>query len=191
MYKILIFSILIVSFCGISRADKRTDKLRKICDSVATPRIYKNILKRVIKNRESALERREKARHFRKKARAFSASKAESVEGISVQTADSAFKLGEVYCYPNPAKKVAPTFHVETGIADKVEIKIYDISGDLAHEAVLSGSPQIIDDGQGPQYAYEYAWNAGNAGSGVYIYSITSEKAGKKLRKSGRCAVIK
>jgi hypothetical protein len=106
-------------------------------------------------------------------------------------SADSAFKLGEVYCYPNPAKKTNPTFHIETGLADKVELKVYDTSGDLIHETVLPGIPQVIDDGQGPQYAYEYLWDVKNAGSGVYIFSITAKKGDKTLKKTGRCAVIK
>lgn len=80
---------------------------------------------------------------------------------------------------------------METGLADKVELKIYDVAGDLVHETVLAGMPQVIDDGQGPQYAYEYLWDAKDAGSGVYIFSMTAKKGDKTLKKTGRCAVIK
>ena len=110
---------------------------------------------------------------------------------LRVASAEPVFQLGEVYCYPNPAKKTNPTFHMETGLADKVELKIYDVAGDLVHETVLAGMPQVIDDGQGPQYAYEYLWDAKDAGSGVYIFSMTAKKGDKTLKKTGRCAVIK
>ena len=104
---------------------------------------------------------------------------------------DSSFKLGEVYAFPNPAKRQNPTLHIEVGIADSVEIRIYDIAGDLAHETRLTGMPQIIDDGQGPQYAYEYTWNISGVGSGVYIYAIRARKEKQDIRSVGKCAVIK
>lgn len=120
-----------------------------------------------------------------------SSSTAASKDIPRVAGAESVFKLGEVYCYPNPAKRADPTFHMETGLADRVELKIYDTSGDLVHETVLPGPPQIIDDGQGPQYAYEYRWDIRNAGSGVYVFNMTARKGDKTLKKTGRCAVIK
>lgn len=116
---------------------------------------------------------------------------AAGTSSIEALAADSAFELGEVYCYPNPAKKTNPTFHIETGLADKVELKIYDTSGDLVHEIVLAGAPQVINDGQGPQYAYEYLWDTKNVGSGVYLFGMTAQKGDKTLKKTGRCAVIK
>jgi hypothetical protein len=115
-----------------------------------------------------------------------------TAEISSIEAAgDSTFKLGEVYCYPNPAKKANPTFHIETGIADKVELRLYDMAGDIVHETILTGMPQVIDDGQGPQYAYEYLWDVKNAGSGVYIFSMTARNGDRSLKKTGRCAVIK
>lgn len=120
-----------------------------------------------------------------------SASTAANKDILRVASVESVFKIGGVYCYPNPAKRTNPTFHMETGMADKVELKIYDTSGDLVHETVLSGTPQVIDDGQGPQYAYEYLWDIKNAGSGVYVFNMTARKGDKTLKKTGRCAVIK
>jgi hypothetical protein len=119
------------------------------------------------------------------------ATKATGVLSAVPASASAEFRLGEVYCYPNPAKRTNPTFHIETGLADKVELKLYDVSGDLVHETTLSGAPRLIDDGQGPQYAYEYQWDVRNAGSGVYIFSVTSRQGDKTLKKTGRCAVIK
>lgn len=105
----------------------------------------------------------------------------------SVSSADTEFRLGEVYVYPNPAKggKV-PTFHVEAGLADTVKIRVYTVAGQLVHERVLTGNPQIV----GTAYAYEYFW-AGRIASGVYYYNIEAEKAGKKLNAKGKFAVVR
>jgi len=103
----------------------------------------------------------------------------------------SEFILGEVYVYPNPAKGGhVPTFHVEVGVADSVKITIYTVSGDVAHTYTATGMPSIINDGHGPEYAYEYAWR-GHIPSGVYYYAIEAQKAGKKLRKTGKFAVVR
>lgn len=103
----------------------------------------------------------------------------------------SAFALGEVYVYPNPAKGgQVPTFHIEVGIADSVKITVYTVSGDVAHTYTMSGSPGTVDDGHGAEYAYEYAWNR-HIASGVYYYAIEAKKDGKKLRKTGKLAVIR
>ena len=101
------------------------------------------------------------------------------------------FTLGEVYVFPNPARAGAiPTFHIEVGIADTVHIQIYTISGEPAHETTLVGTPQTINDGQGPQYAYEYAWN-GHIPSGIYLYVLTAKKGGARIKKTGKFVVVR
>ena len=81
--------------------------------------------------------------------------------------------------------------HIETGVADQVNIKIYTVSGRFAHETTLTEMPKIIDDGQGSQYAYEYEWS-GHIPSGVYFYVIKAEKAGQgTLKKVGKFAVVR
>src|SRR5205823_355797 len=68
---------------------------------------------------------------------------------------DPTFKMKRVYCSPNPLKRgQKAVIHVEVGIADSVRLQFYGVSGDLVHETELSGPPRIMDDGQGPQYAY-------------------------------------
>jgi hypothetical protein len=105
--------------------------------------------------------------------------------------ADPAFRLGEVYVYPNPAKGgQAPVFHIETGIADRVNIKIHAVSGRSVHEHTITGMPQIFRKGGNLVYAHEYAWEGRKAG-GMYYYTIEAEKAGQKLRKSGMFAVMR
>ncbi|MBI4350018.1 MAG: hypothetical protein HY550_01135 [Elusimicrobia bacterium] len=104
---------------------------------------------------------------------------------------DPAFRLGEVYVFPNPAKgSGAPVFHIETGIADSVKITIYTISGRAAHEHLLTGLPVELDDGNGFSYAYEYVWR-GHIPTGVYLYAIEAQKAGQKLKKTGKFGVVR
>ncbi|MGQ0644975.1 MAG: fibronectin type III domain-containing protein, partial [Elusimicrobiota bacterium] len=107
--------------------------------------------------------------------------------------ADGAFRLGEVYAFPNPARSGAnPTLHVEAGLADRLEIRIYDVAGTLVHETEIPGAPRLVDDGQGPQYAYEYTWDASGAPSGVYLFRVQAHKAGEsQLAASGKLAVLK
>ncbi|OGR65840.1 MAG: hypothetical protein A2X31_00640, partial [Elusimicrobia bacterium GWB2_63_22] len=101
------------------------------------------------------------------------------------------FRLGEVYVYPNPAKNgQAPTIHLECGLADSVNIKIYTVSGREAHEHTITSAPAVLDDGNGLSYAYEYTWNS-HIPSGVYYYFIEAERAGKKIKKTGKFAVVR
>ncbi|MBI2069554.1 MAG: T9SS type A sorting domain-containing protein [Elusimicrobia bacterium] len=104
---------------------------------------------------------------------------------------DPAFKLGEAYAYPNPAAGGArPIIHIETGMADSARILIYSISGELVQETNLSGQPQVIDDGQGPQYAYEWGWD-GHIPSGTYFYLVEAKKDSEVLRAKGKFYVIR
>ena len=104
---------------------------------------------------------------------------------------DAAFRLGEVYVFPNPALRgAAPTFHIECGVADSVKIRVYTVSGRHAHEHTLTGMPAVVDDGSGSEYAYEYAWG-GHIPSGVYYYHIEAARGGQKLRKTGKFAVVR
>lgn len=190
---VVLFLLPFIGSTGSSQAvDKRTDKLYELYNSTSTPASQKPRLKHFINRRERIEQIRSSSRAA--KSRASSAPTSVKTTGVSSAAplaADTSFKLGEVYCYPNPAKKINPIFHIETGLADKVELKIYDVSGDLVHETTLTGAPQQIDDGQGPQLAYEYLWDVKNVGSGVYIFSVTSRQGDKTLKKTGRCAVIK
>jgi YVTN family beta-propeller protein len=101
--------------------------------------------------------------------------------------------LGEVYCFPNPARAgQSPTFHIEAGAANRAEVRIYDVSGELVHSADIPGPPQVVDDGQGPEQAFEYRWDVSSVGSGVYYYVATAhDNGGGSVRKVGKCSVIK
>ncbi|OGS05499.1 MAG: hypothetical protein A3G41_02555 [Elusimicrobia bacterium RIFCSPLOWO2_12_FULL_59_9] len=102
---------------------------------------------------------------------------------------ESDFQLGEVYAFPNPAKSTGKTtLHIEAGVADEVEIRIYDASGGIVHQTRLLENPRRI---QG-LYAYEYDWSLSGIGSGVYFFVVAAKKAGRSdLISMGKCAVIK
>jgi hypothetical protein len=103
---------------------------------------------------------------------------------------DPTFKLGEVYAFPNPSRHgKKPTIHIEVGLADSVDVRIYDVSGQILHETTLT-SPQVVDDGNGPQYAYEYTWNE-DIPSGTYIFAMNAKKGSDGLKKISKLAVIR
>jgi hypothetical protein len=109
------------------------------------------------------------------------------VRGIN-PLAGAAFTLRQFYIYPNPSKNGAkPTLHLEVGVADNVHIRIYDIAGELRHSATISGAPQI----SAPEYAYEYTWDTGGAGSGVYIAVVEARKGDAAIKTKKKFAVIK
>jgi len=99
------------------------------------------------------------------------------------------FILGEVYSFPNPAKRGKwPTIHIECGIADSVEIRMYNIAAEPVGSVKLSGLPQIING----KYAYEQTWDVSNIASGVYIYAIKAKKSGySDIKAQGKAAIIK
>lgn len=101
----------------------------------------------------------------------------------------AAVTLGEVYAFPNPARGGAkPTLHVEVGKADRLEIRIYDIAGDLVHSTELTTPPSVVDG----KYAYRYVWDASSAPSGVYIFVVQARLgAERSVKAKGRLALIK
>lgn len=165
-------------------------KIYQLCDSTSTPKGYRQVLEKAIPRREAAVAARAGLKTSAKKRAAAARTAVVSAAAVP-SSADATFRLGEVYCYPNPAKKVNPVFHIEAGLADKVELAIYNIAGDIVHQAALTGIPQLIDDGQGSQYAFEYSWDVSRVASGVYIFGVTAKQGDKTLKKTGRCAVIK
>jgi len=102
------------------------------------------------------------------------------------------FALRTIYVFPNPAVAgQKPTIHVSVGVADKVTFRFYDISGQQVRQATIDSPPSQIDDGTGVHPAYEYSWE-GRIPSGVYLYSVTAEKAGQApIRQAGKFAVVR
>ncbi len=96
---------------------------------------------------------------------------------------DATFTLRESYVYPNPARHEA-TFRIKTGLADQVELRIYNAIGEKVQEANMTET--IIVDGQ---YAYECKLTG--LASGVYVYVAVAKKEGHSLKAKGKFAIIK
>lgn len=102
---------------------------------------------------------------------------------------DPGFAFGDVYCYPNPAKRgINPNIHIETLKADSVHIVIYDIAGNEVHSGYLDTPAEIIND----RNIYEYVWDISGTASGIYICTIRARRNGfQDLRVIRKLAVIK
>jgi len=84
------------------------------------------------------------------------------------------FKFGKIFVYPNPAKNGQnPVVHIEVGIADNVEIKLFDISGMLIKNDIISGDNYKTTSGR---YYYDYIWNTQDIANGIYLCLIKATK---------------
>jgi hypothetical protein len=105
------------------------------------------------------------------------------------------FNLRDQYAFPNPSRRgQAITFRVQPGLADSVEVRVYDVAGRKVHESSRFNFTAAFDDGngKGPQHTYDHVWDVGGIGSGVYRYVITAKKAGQRdIRVSRKAGVIK
>lgn len=115
--------------------------------------------------------------------------------GIVPAAAVDEFNLRDQYAFPNPSRRgQAVTFRVQPGLADSVEIRVYDVAGRKVHESSRFNFTAAFDDGngKGPQHTYDHVWDVGGVGSGVYRYVITARRAGRPdIRVSGKAGVIK
>jgi hypothetical protein len=114
--------------------------------------------------------------------------KSKELFAAAMVNADPDFVLHDLYAYPNPARNVNPKIHVELGIADEVEIRIYNTAGELVHSVELPGGNATIMNGK---YAYEYAWNTSGIASGVYIYLVRAKKDDKTIQIMKKVALLK
>ncbi|MBI4423814.1 MAG: PQQ-binding-like beta-propeller repeat protein [Elusimicrobia bacterium] len=96
--------------------------------------------------------------------------------------------LGEHFAFPNPsAKGKNPTFHVDSGPAQRLEVRVYDMAGQLVYSASVDGAPNVIDG----RYAYRHTWDAARAASGVYLYVLDVHQNGAKSTVSGKVALVR
>jgi len=110
-------------------------------------------------------------------------------------TALDVFGLRAYYVFPNPVRGTRQaTFRLQPGLADSVEVHVYDLTG----RRVLSSSDfqftSTFDDlnGLGPQDNYDHVWDISGVGSGVYTFVMTAKKAGQAdIHVSGKIGVVK
>ena len=86
------------------------------------------------------------------------------------------------------------TFRVQPGLAETVEVRVYDVAGLKVHESSDFAFRGAFDDGngKGAQDTYDHAWSVGGVASGVYTYVIKASHGGNKpIVRSGKVGVIK
>lgn len=174
-------------------ADPYEDFILQVYSSTAVPAGMESIVRTIVENLtwKRNLER-ESAPLSGVRPSASVMSAMPTVQAVAPFATANDFKLRSIYVFPNPAVAgQKPTIHVSVGVADKVTFRFYDISGQQVHQATIDSPPSQIDDGTGPHPAYEYSWD-GHIPSGVYLYSVTAEKAGQApIKQSGKVAVVR
>lgn len=102
----------------------------------------------------------------------------------SFSSPPAAFTVGEAYVFPNPAVGGArPVLRVEASGGEKLLVKVYAASGRLAYEGALGGAP-----GAGGAYELELR---GEFPSGVYYYLAEVSGNARKVKKTGKFAVVR
>lgn len=124
----------------------------------------------------------------------FSAYQAGGPGGIGIAALDD-FGLRDGYVFPSPSRNGATvTFRLQPGLADSIEVRVYDVSGRKIHSSSNFRFLGTFDDGNGTgaQNTYDHAWDVSGVGSGVYTFVMMAKKAGQAdIRKSGKVAVIR
>ena len=115
--------------------------------------------------------------------------------GIGVAAAEVALGFKAAYAFPNPVRgQNTVTIRVQPGLADSVEVRVYDLAGRKIHASSSFNNLGASDDGNGlgAQFTYDHFWDVSGVGSGVYNYIVTAKKAGQTdIVKSGKVAVVK
>jgi hypothetical protein len=115
--------------------------------------------------------------------------------GIGVAAANATFGFKAAYAFPNPVRgQSTATIRVQPGLADSVEVRVYDLSGRKVHSSSDFRSLGAFDDGNGlgAQFTYEHVWDVSGIGSGVYTFAVVARKAGEQdIRKTGKLGVVK
>jgi hypothetical protein len=109
--------------------------------------------------------------------------------------AQDEFYFRDAYVFPNPSRGGAfITFRIQPGLAETVEVRVYDLAGRKLHDSSDFTFLGAVDDGngKGAQDTYDHVWSVGGVGSGVYTYVIKASRGGQKpIVKSGKVGVIK
>jgi len=179
-------------------------KNQKIEEKVTYPKIYysttvpsevKEHIKNIVRITKSRIEQVKKRdiKNFdnqRKNKSVFSTLK--STQTINVNSTSEFFEVGEVYCYPNPSKRINPTIHIEITVeVDKIRVPIYEITGNKIKELTIDEKPVNRFIYGKNWYVYEKLWDLSDIGSGVYVVDIDVNYKGKNIKRRVKCAVIK
>ena len=113
-----------------------------------------------------------------------------SARAAAMGNAQSALALGAESAWSNPAVNRRPVIHAEVPSGDGMTVKVYTASGRLADEGRVSGAPGQVDDGAGPENAYEYEVRE-KLQAGVYYFTAEVTKGAQKISKSGKFAVLR
>ena len=112
-----------------------------------------------------------------------------------LQAAADEWGFRAAYAFPNPSRKGASvTFRIQPGLADSIEVRVYDAAGRKVHESGNFRHMGTIDDlnGLGAQNSYDHVWDVSGVGSGVYRYVIVARRAGQSaITRTGKVGVIK
>jgi hypothetical protein len=80
------------------------------------------------------------------------------------------------------------TVRVEAPALDALEVRFYDLTGALVHEAAGVPAPAV---GPGGRTIFERRWDVGGAASGTYYYVVTAVKGGETRRVARKLAVVR
>lgn len=106
--------------------------------------------------------------------------------GVTTAAQDE-FYLREHYAFPNPVRSGVVTFRVLPGLADSVEVRVYDVAGRKVYS-----STDFAHTAPGGEHQYDHAWSVSGIGSGVYTYAIKASRSGQRtISKTGKVGVIK
>ncbi len=103
------------------------------------------------------------------------------------------FGLRTSYAFPNPSHHgAAVDFRLETGLADSVELHVYNLAGRRVLSTSLGAVNFITDPTLGSQDAYDYVWDVSGVGTGVYEFVFVAHKSGEHdVIATGKVGVIK
>jgi uncharacterized transporter YbjL len=179
-------------------------KNQKVEEKVTYPEIYysttvpsevKKRIENIVRITKSRIEQVKKRNiknfdNHKKNKSVFSTLK--NTQTINVSSTSEFFEVGEIYCYPNPSKRINPTIHIETAVEiDRIKVSIYEITGNKIKELTIDEKPvNKVIDGKN-WYVYEKLWDLSDIGSGVYVLDMGVNYKGKYIKRRIKCAVIK
>jgi hypothetical protein len=98
----------------------------------------------------------------------------------------------QAYGFPSPSHDGQPiTIRTLVGQADGVDVAIMEATGRVVRSARVN-APTVVQIHGAAQYAYDYVWDLGGAGTGIYMFKVTAHKAGAgPIVKTGKIVVIR